>query len=208
MNTFSQVVNYTQQPAAGNDTSDANDLALTVSTMAPAQKLEYLCNLLATSVAIDEQIMDLTEQGWALLMDNDLWKERFHTLEEFKVAVGYTQFIEPILEKKKRSTEKRITSYAELIHGNWGHSAEEVLGSILPTKVTYSLWAALFQLSCLVPVGEVKNLLEECISSRVRRSKGGRASSQKVLLVDITSVQLSYPNRHNVPKQLPPICMY
>ena len=206
MNEFSEIGNYTQQPS--DDARDTNDLAITVSTMAPSQKLEYLCNLLATNVEIDEQLMDLTEKGWGLLLENDLWKERFNTLDEFKKAIGFTEFIEPILEKKKRSTQKRITSYAELIDGNWGHPAEEVLGDILPTKVAYSLWAALFQLSGLVPVEDVKDLLQECINSRVARSKGGRASSPKLLCVDITSLQLRYQNRQNMPKPSALISMY
>lgn len=50
------------------DASHVNNMAIAVSTVAPSQRVQYLCNLLATNVDIDEHLMDLTEKRWGLLL--------------------------------------------------------------------------------------------------------------------------------------------
>ncbi|KAF8429512.1 hypothetical protein EV426DRAFT_581647 [Tirmania nivea] len=115
-------------------------LTNTVATLDRPAKFQYLCNLLGHAVQFDENIVDITAKSWQLLEDEELWKESFATLDEFKKAIGFAEVVEPILVRKTRSTHDRMINYAGKIHDQWNISAEEALGDLWPTKIGYTAW--------------------------------------------------------------------
>jgi hypothetical protein len=175
----------------------------TVARMDRSAKFQYLCNLLGHAVQFDEHIVDITAKGWELLEDEELWKESFATLDEFKKAIGFAEVVEPILVRKTRSTHDRMINYALKIHDQWNISAEEALGDLLATKIGYTAWVALYRLSCLIDSQKAKELLKLQIQGRVSSNQGGgRGKSQRLLVVDIQAVVINLNQTMNAHVQL------
>ena len=77
-----------------------------------------------------------TVKNWELLELEELWREKFSTLDEFKKAIGFAEIVKPILILKNRSTP---CSTSELLANTTGPSGSSTaFNCSFPCQPDYS----------------------------------------------------------------------
>lgn len=65
--------------------------------------LDILTELLTHSSGIDERVASFITAAWNWVCQNDLWSVRYESLGDYREAIGYTETVQPIVRRHKRS---------------------------------------------------------------------------------------------------------
>lgn len=180
----------TMPPLEDLEISILDRINIAMAKLPKDQHFQFLCNTLQTTFDVDEQVVEMTMECWSMLTKEAMWSNHFPTLDSFKEAIGFQDFIAPILARVP-NTQLRKLRYRQKIQSNWGYEVEMVLEGLLPKHVGTHVYMTLASLSAKVDAETALVLLQEKIDERraiaKQGRKSGRVTSNKIGGGDVTA---------------------
>lgn len=178
------------QPMADLEIGILDRITAALAELPEDQHFQFLCNSLQSAFDVDEQVVDMTMECWSLLTKEHMWSNHFRTLDAFKEAIGFEDFVAPVLARVP-NTQLRKLRYRRKIRTNWGHEVEVVLEGLLPKQVGTYVYMTLASLSAKVDAETGRVLLQAKVDERreiaKRRGKSGRVTSHTIGGSDVTA---------------------
>ena len=133
--------------------------------------LDILTELLTQSPGIDERVALFITAAWNWICQNDLWSMKYESLSDYRNAIGYTETVQPIVRRHKKS-ELAKQSSSQTIFRRWKISFEKAFSEdIQPVIWSKHLLSLVDCLSRHRNHSESIALIQESMKSRPDRGR-------------------------------------